>query len=173
MKRASAIVLTLVALASCGGSEAASPPTTAQPTAASEPPPSASAPSATALAACRPATADEAAAVAAAERFVAEQGYTDAPVPDDVEIRPEGIEPGSTRAERIQFRHGTLEPHALGVFPHEPGAAITVVFRYRAAEQAQRGVGRAVVLEHDAEPTHIVHQDALLDHAAALCPNGG
>lgn len=111
--------------------------------------------------------------MAMAERFVADQGYTEAAVPDDVEIRPEGIEAGHTREERIHFRHGLLEPHAVGVFPHEPGAALTVVFRYRAAELTQRGVGRAVVIGQGERPIHLVHQDALLDHAESLCPSDG
>lgn len=171
----------VVLLAACGGAESGPAPTTAlgsdvSPTAtppiepATEAPPSVALPPAPAD--CRAATPEEAVAVAAAERFVAEQGYTEAAVPDDVEVLPEGIEAGSTRAEWIQYRHGLLEPRAHGVFPNAAGSPITVLFRYRTPDPDHPGTGRALVLASDASP-HFVHQDAMLDHAVRLCPSGG
>lgn len=95
-------------------------------------------------------TEDE--ARAAAESFVRAQGYTDAPptVIGDQIVR-EGIE-GS-----LEDRRHTLEPHAFSVSSVVGGWR--AVFRYQDPQYAERGR----LLVHDAEGTHFIHQDMLLD----------
>lgn len=92
---------------------------------------------------------------AAAESFVRAQGYTDAlPTVIGDQIVHEGIE-GS-----MEDRRHTLEPHVFSVSPAVGGWR--AVFRYQAYQHRQYAE-RGRLLVHDAEGTHFIHQDMLLD----------
>ena len=140
MKRHACLVLVLVG---CGSTAVTPAPT-------SEPAPM-EVVTAT-VTATEPSVPTEDEARAAAESFVRAQGYTDAPptVIGD-QVVHEGIE-GS-----LEDRRHTLEPHAFSVSPTASGW--TAVFRYQDPQYAERGR----LLVHDAEGTHFIHQDMLLD----------
>jgi hypothetical protein len=111
-----------------------------------------------ALSACAPTSAvtnivsavtSEQEAIELAERFVSEQGYTDAPA-DPRRFQPQGgdvlvvlADGGFDTASGLSLRHGTLEAKAYGIVTtySDPDVAYLVVFRCSAALRKENDVG--------------------------------
>lgn len=109
--------------------------------------------------------ATEAIAIQVAERFVAENGYTDLPPTSHLaNLSRESLEPTEVRA-RLRMRHDTLERAACGV-TGSPQTGWYVVFRYQGKPRSPRG--RAVEVTPYGRAVRVVHQDFLLKHARAL-----
>jgi hypothetical protein len=173
-----AIAAAFFFLAACSGS---SEPASTEPPPSTSPSPDRPSPQLSPLRGegdCRAATEVERAAIATAEAFVRDAGYTDAPPAPGATIPQDILDPGDPGA-RAAMHHATLVPHALGVFPNDGSGPITVVFGYERAylarifaepELTQRlgETGRAVVVSADAAP-RIVHQDAMLSHVQSIC----
>jgi len=103
----------------------------------------------------REARISKAEAIRLAERFVAENGYTDLDLdPDRVGLTLESIEFASSTKDRLQFRRETLEPKAAGAYPM--GDGWEVQFSYKRgkdpAPDARRGVwvrpGKRITIFH-------------------------
>ncbi len=97
----------------------------------------------------------EAEAIRLAEMFVAQNGYTDLPVPQDAKLTLESIEYGSNTAERLEFRHATLERRALGAYRMHGGW--TVTFRYKGDTLADGK--RGVWVDDSRKRIRMFHQD--------------
>jgi hypothetical protein len=80
-----------------------------------------------------PLAREQCTAIRAAERFVLENGYTDAPATTDPSriVWELGDDP-SQLSRVLKARHETLKPHAYGLHldPAEDPAAYTIVFEY-------------------------------------------
>lgn len=104
-------------------------------------------------------------AVALAEQFIAQNGYTDLP-PDKTKISYETIEWESNVDRILQQRHNTLERRAYGVSRGRRGErGWTVVFRYQGHAGA---TGRAVTMNLDGAKARVEHQDFILRYAKKL-----
>ena len=107
-------------------------------------------------------------AVACAEAFVRDNGYTDTPaLADTTRLVPESIEWTGGWAARLDFRRGQLAPRAVAVCPWITGSrtpGFTVVFARRAPAPG----ARAVVMLADYTLLEVEHQD--LDPAALWDP---
>jgi hypothetical protein len=96
-------------------------------------------------------------AIRLAERFVAENGYTDLPVDSDAaKLTLEPIEFASNTKERLEIRRDTLERKAADAYPM--GDGWEVAFRCR-----RKGPGpesrRGVWVPGTGKPIRIFHQD--------------
>ena len=104
-------------------------------------------------------------AVALAERFIAENGYTDLP-PDKTKLSYETIEWESNVDLMLKQRHNTLERRAYGVRRGGKGeSGWTVAFRYKRHPGA---TGRAVTMNLDGTKARVEHQDFILRYAKRL-----
>jgi hypothetical protein len=105
--------------------------------------------------------------VLAAEQFVRDQGYSDAPpLADSSRFVPEIVELGNSWRDRLRSRHGSLLGHAVGVC--EKSDHLEVIF---APPSDSRQYGRGVIL-HPGQPVRMVHQlyiMAYLDSASSGC----
>ena len=109
-------------------------------------------------------------AVALAEQFIAQNGYTDLP-PDKTKLSHETIEWESNTDKMLEQRHDTLERRAYGVRAgrkgREPGW--TVVFRYKhPGGRLMRSNGRAVTINIDGSEPRVEHVDFILRYATKL-----
>ena len=112
----------------------------------------------------------ESEAVALAERFIAENGYTDLP-PDRTKLSHETIESESNTDKMLEQRHDTLERRAYGVRSGRKGSGPgwTVVFRYKHPRDGQmRSNGRAVTMNLDGSKPRVEHVDFILRYAKKL-----
>jgi hypothetical protein len=112
----------------------------------------------------------QAEAVALAEQFIAQNGYTDL-MPDKTKLSYETIERESNVDRMLQERHGTLERRAYGIVRGRKGgsAGWTVVFRYtHPIDQRARSTGRAVTMNLDGSEPRVEHVDFLLRYARKL-----
>ena len=105
-------------------------------------------------------------AVALAEQFIAQNGYTDLP-PDKTKLSYETIELESNVDRMLQQRHGTLERRAYGIVRGRKGGdpGWTVVFRYKGHTDA---TGRAVTMNLDGTEPRVEHVDFKLRYAKKL-----
>jgi len=105
-------------------------------------------------------------AVALAEQFIAQNGYTDLP-PDKTKLAYETIEWERDADRMLQQRHDTLERHAYGVLRGRKGGepGWTVVFCYKAHCGS---AGRAVTMNLDGSEPRVEHVDFRLGHAKKL-----
>ena len=104
-------------------------------------------------------------AVALAEQFIAQNGYTDLP-PDKTKLSYETIEWESNVSRMLQERHNTLERHAYGVRRgRKGGPGWTVAFRYKGHAGA---TGRAVTMNLDGSEPRVEHVDFILRYAKKL-----
>ena len=105
-------------------------------------------------------------AVALAEQFIAQNGYTDLP-PDKTKLSYETIEWERDLDRMLQQRHSTLERHAYGVLRGRKGGerGWTVVFCYKAHCGA---TGRAVTMNLDGSEPRVEHVEFFLRHAKKL-----
>jgi len=109
-------------------------------------------------------------AVALAERFIAENGYTDLP-PDKTKLFYESIEWESNVDKLLEQRHDTLERRAYGFRSGRKGGepGWTIVFRYKYADDEQmRSAGRAVTMNLDGSKPRVEHVDFILKYAKKL-----
>ena len=112
----------------------------------------------------------QAEAVALAEQFVAQNGYTDL-APDKTKLSSETIEWESNVDRMLQERHGTLERRAYGIVRGRKGgsAGWTVVFRYtHPIDRHARSTGRALTMNLDGSEPRVEHVDFLLRYARKL-----
>jgi hypothetical protein len=114
-------------------------------------------------------------AIARAEEFIKDNGYTDLPPTEDKsKLVPESVI-GGTEAEGLRLRHNTLEPKAYGIIQGgRNGDGWYVVFRYNRNnqeyerlppdfEQHRERYGRAVVMDRFGGNPKIEHQDIGLE----------
>jgi hypothetical protein len=94
-------------------------------------------------------------AVRLAEEFIARNGYTDLPVPEGTKLTLEPIEFASSRAERLEFRHDSLERKALEAYPMQGGWIVH--FRYKGDNLTDRK--RGVWVDDSGKRIHLFHQD--------------
>ena len=116
----------------------------------------------------RPLTQAE--AVALAEQFIEQNGYTDLP-PDKTKLSYETIEWESNVDKMLEQRHDTLERNAYGFRSgrrgREPGW--TVVFRFKHPGDPQmESTGRAVTMNLDGSKPRVEHVDFILKYATKL-----
>jgi hypothetical protein len=112
----------------------------------------------------------ESEAVALAEQFIAQNGYTDLP-PDKNKLFYETIEWESNIDLMLQERHDTLERRAYGVHEGRKGgeSGWTVVFRYKRPRGPRaRSTGRAVTMNLDGSKPRVEHVDFFLRYAKKL-----
>jgi hypothetical protein len=112
----------------------------------------------------------ESEAVALAEQFIAQNGYTDLP-PDKNKLFYETIEWESNIDLMLQERHDTLERRAYGVHEGRKGGepGWTVVFRYKRPRGPRaRSTGRAVTMNLDGSKPRVEHVDFFLRYAKKL-----
>ena len=130
-------------------------------------------------------TRKQCAAIRIAERFVLENGYTDAPATEDrSRIRWELADDPSRLDRVLQIRHDTLKPHAYRLFvgvPEDPLVWV-VVFEYsdrlialtaRVEGKRREDPGGPVVhVKLDADPPWavMVHADVRLNGVGKLPP---
>lgn len=97
----------------------------------------------------------EAEAIGLAERFVAENGYTDLPIAGVAEtLAPEPVVFTSSRAEELESRRDTLERRAVSAY-NVPDGGWIVTIRYKGRDDRSRGV----VMDDFGRRIHILHQD--------------
>jgi hypothetical protein len=116
----------------------------------------------TALRACRVALVEgeqpELRAARCAEDFIRRNGYTSAPPDTSLGVARESIEWEASDSARLQARHGSLLPDALGVCPGARGApGYTVAFRY--AGSTSDSIGRAVTMSPEFTELRVQHPD--------------
>ena len=102
-----------------------------------------------------PMPVSEAEAIQLAERFIAQNGYTDLPVPEDTKLTLEPIEFASSRSERLEFRHATLERRALGAYRIHGGWTVTFRYNGYTLTDGKRGVW----VDDSRKRIRIFHQD--------------
>ena len=105
-------------------------------------------------------------AVALAEKFIAQNGYTDLP-PDKTKLSYETIEWESSVNLMLQERHDTLERRAYGVRPGRKGGepGWTVAFYYKGHPGA---TGRAVTMNLDGGEPRVEHVEVNLRYVKKL-----
>lgn len=106
-------------------------------------------------------------AVEMAERFVRDNGYTDAP---EGEIKRrldlESLERSHNRRELLRYRRNTLRPRAIGIKATGEGesASWAVAFDYAASPFSDRC--RVVTMTADGTKIHLEHQDGVREYLA-------
>lgn len=105
-------------------------------------------------------------AVAFAEQFIVQNGYTDLP-PDKTKLAHETIEWETDVDRMLKQRHNTLEHHAYGILRGRKGGepGWTVVFCYKGHCGS---TGRAVTMDLDGSEPRVEHVDFFLRHAKKL-----
>lgn len=106
----------------------------------------------------------EAQAIEFAEKFIAQNGYTDLS-PDKENLAHESIEWESNIDEMLKMRHNSLERKTFGVSRDRKGNSVgwTVVFKYKSAsDRATSKNGRAVTLNLDGSEARVEHVDFIL-----------
>jgi cell division protein FtsL len=106
----------------------------------------------------------EAEAVKLAERFIAQNGYTDLSAEKD-KLANESIELEESLEEKLKMRRDTLERKAYGISSGRKGGSPgwTVVFRYKhPSDQQMRSNGRAVTMNLDGSEMRVEHVDFIL-----------
>ncbi len=112
----------------------------------------------------------ESEAVALAEKFIVQNGYTDLP-PDKTKLSYESIEWEANVDRMLELRHDTLERRAYGVLSGRRGqkSGWTVVFRYKhPSDEQTRSNGRAVTMNLDGSKPRVEHVDFILRYAKKL-----
>jgi hypothetical protein len=96
-------------------------------------------------------------AVAVAERFVRDNGYTDAPADElKAPLDVESIEFAANREELLLQRKNSLQPKAIGAKPTSEGWG--VAFDYF---EPQVDTCRVVAMRHDGSEIRVQHQDGI------------
>jgi hypothetical protein len=97
-------------------------------------------------------------AVALAEKFVKDNGYTAAPPLAPQDLTLESIERVPSREDLAEARHDSLQPRAYGYGLH--GRGWIVVFCWKSIPEDE--VGRAVTMYEDGSRIRMEHKDAIL-----------
>jgi hypothetical protein len=103
-------------------------------------------------------------AVEWAERFIAQNGYTDLPHDRD-HITHEAVEWKSELNQLLKMRHDTLERKAFGISRGRKGGqpGWTVVFRYRNPSHGEMNkTARAITMNRDGSDMRVEHIDFIL-----------
>lgn len=102
----------------------------------------------------------EAQAIEFAEKFIAQNGYTDLPS-DKENLAYESIEWESDVDEMLKTRHNTLERKAFGISRGRKGNSVgwTVVFKYKGSKSKN---GRAVTMGLDGSKARVEHVEFIL-----------
>jgi cell division protein FtsL len=103
-------------------------------------------------------------AIKLAERFIAQNGYTDLP-PEKDKLANESFELAESVEEMLKMRRDTIEPKAYGISSGRKGGSPgwTVVFRYKhPSGQQMRRNGRAVTMNLDGGKMRVEHVDFIL-----------
>lgn len=102
-------------------------------------------------------------AIVFAEKFIAQNGYTDL-APDKGNLVHESIEWESNIDELLKMRHNTLERKAFGILRgRKGGPGLTVVFKYKnPLYREMKKNGRAVTMNPDRSNGRVEHQDFIL-----------
>ena len=116
-------------------------------------------------AACRSLPSDKAKAIATAEQFVKDNGYTDAS--ENVlksRLDHESLEFGQNRAEMVKIRFNTLRPKAIGIRKGKKGATPgwSVAFEYTKSDSPD--TCRVVTMNPDGTDIQMQHVDGLLPY---------
>jgi hypothetical protein len=100
------------------------------------------------------------AAVALAEKFIIQNGYTNA-APDRVKAQLdfESIERAESRSEMLRQRHNTLRPKAIGARKGRKGskAGWSIAFDYAPSVPGGRDLCRVVTMDSDGSGIRIEH----------------
>jgi hypothetical protein len=111
------------------------------------------------------------AAVALAEKFVAANGYTDAPH-NQLKKQPnfESIEFSASQGEMMQHRYNTLRPKAIGAKRGRKGgeAGWSVAFDYMPRVAADQDSCRVVTMGLDGSNIRIEHVDGVRSYFAGF-----
>jgi len=104
----------------------------------------------------------QAAAVEAAERFVVQNGYTDAPVTQAKErLEHESIEWSNDRAKLLSARFNSLKAKAIGLRHGRKGSphGWSVAFDYKVPTTGEEAVCRVVTMAEDGSEPRMEHVD--------------
>lgn len=104
---------------------------------------------------------DEQTAIQAAEKFIADNGYTDLPpLKDPRQLTNESLEWESDPEKKLEFRRNTLERKAYSISPNgKNGPGWTVGFR---TKNGGTKTGRAVTMDSDGGNIRVEHVDVFL-----------
>lgn len=104
-------------------------------------------------------------AVALAERFIRENGYTDAPAAEVKEsLDNEFIQVGGSRERLLESRRNTLLPRAIGVKKLSEGWGVA----FQGVQSAE--VCRVVTMARDGRSVRIEHQNGICDYWRGRVP---
>lgn len=103
-------------------------------------------------------------AIALAEKFVVENGYTNA-AQDHIkhQLDFESIEWTADRSEMLRRRHNTLQPKAIGAKQRRKGAkhGWSIAFDYATGTPGGQDVCRVVTMDGDGSSMRIEHVDGI------------
>ena len=107
------------------------------------------------------------AAVALAEKFIVQNGYTNAS-PDRIkpQLDFESLERAESRGEILRQRHNTLRPKAIGAKMGRKGskAGWSIAFDYGPSAPGGRDLCRVVTMDSDGSHIRIEHVDGVRSH---------
>ena len=111
------------------------------------------------------------AAVAWAEKFIVQNGYTNA-APSQIKQRLdfESIERADSRDEMLRQRHNTLQPKAIGAKKGRKGAKAgwSIAFAYVPSVRGGRDLCRVVTMDADGSNIRIEHVDGIRNYFAGF-----
>ena len=111
------------------------------------------------------------AAIALAEKFIAQNGYTNAP-PAMIRQRLdfESIERADSRSKMLEQRHNTLQPRAIGAKQGRRGdkAGWSIAFDYVPTIRGGRDSCRVVTMDRDGSSIRIEHVDGIRSYFAGF-----
>jgi len=116
-------------------------------------------------------TLTQKAAVALAEKFIADNGYTAAsssPVKQQLDF--ESLERTDNRAEMLKQRHNTLQPKAIGAKTGRKGskAGWSIAFAYASWVRGGQDSCRVVTMDGDGSNIRIEHVDGIRKYFAGF-----
>ncbi len=119
---------------------------------------------------CQPAWSQalsQKAAVALAERFIVENGYTTS-LSNQIKqhLDRESIEWTDRRSEMLKQRHNTLQPIAIGAKPGRKGSKSgwSIAFAYSAGVRGGQDSCRIVTMDADGSNIRIEHVDGIREY---------
>ena len=115
-------------------------------------------------------TLSQQAAIALAETFVVENGYTITTSRIKNHLDLESIERTSDRSEMLRRRHSTLQPTAIGAKQGRRGAKLgwSIAFEYTSSTRGAENGCRVVTMDGDGSNIRIEHQDGIREFFAGF-----
>lgn len=105
-----------------------------------------------------------AAAVLVAEKFIAENGYTDLPF-EQLKERPdrERIEWSADRSQMLKLRRNTLRPHAIGAkfYGDAENPSWNIAFDFTESATDERQTCRVITMQFDGTHIRMNHKDGI------------